>query len=53
LSTIRRPDEIITGLHLPNWTSGRRWAFRKYARRAGDFALAGILRFMTRTGRGR
>jgi aerobic carbon-monoxide dehydrogenase medium subunit len=45
LSTLRRPDEIITELHLPKWPSGRRWAFRKYARRQGDFALAGILLF--------
>jgi carbon-monoxide dehydrogenase medium subunit len=45
LSTLRRPDEVITELHLPKWPSGRRWAFRKYARREGDFALAGILLF--------
>ena len=45
LSTLRGPDEIITELHLPKWPSCRRWAFRKYARREGDFALAGILLF--------
>jgi aerobic carbon-monoxide dehydrogenase medium subunit len=45
LSTLRRPDEIVTELHLPKWPSGRRWAFQKYARREGDFALAGILLF--------
>jgi aerobic carbon-monoxide dehydrogenase medium subunit len=45
LSTLRQPDEIVTGLHLPKWPSGRRWAFRKYARRDGDFALAGVLLF--------
>jgi aerobic carbon-monoxide dehydrogenase medium subunit len=45
LSTLRRPDEIITELHLPYWPSHRRWAFRKFARREGDFALAGILLF--------
>jgi aerobic carbon-monoxide dehydrogenase medium subunit len=45
LSTLRQPDEIITELHLPKWSSGRRWAFRKYGRREGDFALAGILLF--------
>ena len=45
LSTLRQPDEIITELHLPKWPNGRRWAFRKYARREGDFALAGILLF--------
>jgi carbon-monoxide dehydrogenase medium subunit len=45
LSTLRQPDEIITELHLPKWPSSRRWAFREYARRDGDFALAGILLF--------
>jgi aerobic carbon-monoxide dehydrogenase medium subunit len=45
LSTLRQPGEIITELYLPKWPSGRRWAFRKYARREGDFALAGILLF--------
>jgi aerobic carbon-monoxide dehydrogenase medium subunit len=45
LSTLRQPDEIVTELHLPKWPSGRRWAFQKYARRQGDFALAGILLF--------
>ncbi len=45
LSTLRRPDEIVTELHLPKWPSGRRWAFQEYARREGDFALAGILLF--------
>ncbi len=45
LSTLRQPDEIITALHLAKWPNGRHWAFRKYARREGDFALAGILLF--------
>ncbi|MGA7265024.1 MAG: FAD binding domain-containing protein [Stellaceae bacterium] len=45
LSTLRHADEIITELQLPKWPSGRRWAFRKYARREGDFALACILLF--------
>jgi carbon-monoxide dehydrogenase medium subunit len=45
LSTLRQPDEIVTELHLPKWPSGRRWAFQEYARREGDFALAGILLF--------
>jgi carbon-monoxide dehydrogenase medium subunit len=45
LSTLRQLDEIVTELHLPKWPSGRRWAFQKYARREGDFVLAGILLF--------
>jgi aerobic carbon-monoxide dehydrogenase medium subunit len=45
LSTLRQPHEIVTELRLPKWPIGRRWAFQKYARRQGDFALAGILLF--------
>ena len=45
LSTVRRRDEIITELHLPFWPSGRRWGFLEFARRQGDFALAGIALF--------
>jgi carbon-monoxide dehydrogenase medium subunit len=45
LSTLRQPDEIVTELHLPKWPNGRRWAFRKYARREGDFALVSVLLF--------
>jgi carbon-monoxide dehydrogenase medium subunit len=45
LSTLRQPDEIITELHLPPWPPDRHWAFREFARRQGDFALAGILLF--------
>src|SRR3954453_11335140 len=45
LSTLRRADEIIVELHLPYWPADRRWAFREFARREGDFALAGILLF--------
>jgi hypothetical protein len=42
---VRRPDEIITELPLPLWPIGRRWAFREFAQRQGDFALAGIALF--------
>src|SRR5271155_5033049 len=45
LATLRQPDEIITGLHLPFWPTDRRWAFREFAQRQGDFALAGIALF--------
>src|SRR6266436_3929918 len=42
LSTARLPGEIITELYLPAWPAGRRWGFEEFARRRGDFALAGI-----------
>jgi carbon-monoxide dehydrogenase medium subunit len=45
LSTLRRRDEIITELQLPFWPADRRWAFREFAQRQGDFALAGIALF--------
>jgi carbon-monoxide dehydrogenase medium subunit len=45
MSTVRRPDEIITELHLPFWPGNRRWAFQEFAQRHGDFALAGIAVF--------
>jgi aerobic carbon-monoxide dehydrogenase medium subunit len=45
MSTLRRPDEIITELRLPFWLSNRRWAFQEFAQRQGDFALAGIALF--------
>jgi aerobic carbon-monoxide dehydrogenase medium subunit len=45
LSTVRQRDEIITELHLPFWPMDRRWAFREFAQRQGDFALAAIALF--------
>src|SRR5438309_1975303 len=42
LTTVLRPDELVTELRLPSWPAERRWAFREFARRQGDFALAGI-----------
>jgi carbon-monoxide dehydrogenase medium subunit len=45
MSTVRRPDEIITELGLPFWPKNRRWAFQEFARRQGDFALAGVALF--------
>jgi len=45
LATALRPDELITQLWLPAWRAGRRWAFEEFARRRGDFALAGVALF--------
>lgn len=53
LSTLRQPDEIITGLHLPFWPRERRWAFQEFAQREGDFALAGIALFYDEDQQGR
>jgi aerobic carbon-monoxide dehydrogenase medium subunit len=40
LMTALKPDEIITEIHLPAWPAQRRFGFKEFARRRGDFALA-------------
>jgi carbon-monoxide dehydrogenase medium subunit len=35
-----RPDEIVTEIRFPAWPRQRRYGFREFARRQGDFALA-------------
>jgi aerobic carbon-monoxide dehydrogenase medium subunit len=42
LTTALKPDEIITEIHLPAWPAARRWGFQEFARRRGDFAMAGV-----------
>lgn len=53
LSTSLEPGEIITGLCLPAWPKDRRWAFEEFARRRGDFALAGTALYYDLDSRGR
>jgi carbon-monoxide dehydrogenase medium subunit len=54
LATALRPGELITELHLPPRSmTGRRWAFREFARRPGDFALAGVALFYDEDAEGR
>jgi carbon-monoxide dehydrogenase medium subunit len=53
LSTMRQQGEIITEVRLPHWPRDRRWAFREFARREGDFALAGVLLFYDEDDAGR
>src|SRR6266446_6140871 len=45
LITALRSDELVTELRLPPWPRYRRWAFQEFARRRGDFALAGMAVF--------
>jgi aerobic carbon-monoxide dehydrogenase medium subunit len=40
LMTALAADEIIVDVRLPVWPARRRWGFREFARRRGDFALA-------------
>lgn len=42
LETVLAPDELIVSLRLPPWRRGRRWGFAEFARRRGDFAMAGV-----------
>jgi carbon-monoxide dehydrogenase medium subunit len=40
LITALRSDEIVTEIRFPAWPKQRRFGFREFARRRGDFALA-------------
>src|SRR5215470_18647868 len=40
LTTALTADEIITEILLPAWPGQRRWGFREFSRRRGDFAMA-------------
>ncbi len=53
LTTALRPGELIVSVRLPAWKPGRRWAFEEFARRRGDFALAGIALFYDQDAAGR
>jgi carbon-monoxide dehydrogenase medium subunit len=50
LMTALEPDEIITELRLPAWRARRRFGFAEFARRCGDFALAGVALFYDEDG---
>ncbi|MGB7077901.1 MAG: xanthine dehydrogenase family protein subunit M [Xanthobacteraceae bacterium] len=45
LLTALQADEIITEIRLPAWPARRRFGFCEFARRRGDFALAGVAAF--------
>jgi carbon-monoxide dehydrogenase medium subunit len=45
LTTALESDEIIIELRLPAWPAPRRWGFQEFARRRGDFAMAGAAVF--------
>ena len=42
LETAVEPDELLAEIRLPPWPEDARWGFREFARRRGDFALAGV-----------
>ena len=43
LVTALEEDEIITAIEFPVWATERRFGFKEYARRQGDFAMAGAV----------
>src|SRR5438552_5714478 len=45
LTTALTLDEIIVEIRLPAWPARRRWGFEEFARRRGDFAMAGVALF--------
>jgi carbon-monoxide dehydrogenase medium subunit len=51
LTTALKNDEIITEIHLPAWPSTRLWGFQEFARRRGDFAMAGVALYYDLDGR--
>jgi carbon-monoxide dehydrogenase medium subunit len=42
LVTALEPTDVITEIRLPAWPLHRRFSFQEFARRRGDFALAGV-----------
>jgi carbon-monoxide dehydrogenase medium subunit len=40
-TTVLEPDEILTWIRVPALAPGEGWGFHEYARRHGDFAIAG------------
>ncbi len=42
LETALESDELIISVKFPLWQPHRRWAFKEFAKRRGDFALGGV-----------
>jgi carbon-monoxide dehydrogenase medium subunit len=47
LATSLEPGEMITAVRIPVLAPSTGWAFKEFARRRGDYALAGICALMT------
>jgi carbon-monoxide dehydrogenase medium subunit len=41
MTTAAAPDEIVTAIEFPLWPKGHGFGFQEFARRHGDFAVAG------------
>jgi aerobic carbon-monoxide dehydrogenase medium subunit len=53
LTTALEHDEIITEIRLPAWPKDRRWGFREFSRRRGDFAMAAAALFYDQDANGK
>jgi CO/xanthine dehydrogenase FAD-binding subunit len=53
LATGLRPDEMVTEVRFPWLPATAGWAFLEFARRAGDYALAGAVAVLTPDSAGR
>ena len=53
LSTTLQPDELVTEVRFPSLPSQAGWEFIEFARRSGDYALAGAAAVLTPTADGR
>lgn len=53
LLTTLTPFEIVVAVRLPRWTRQRHYGFEEFARRRGDFALAGVAVFYDEDAEGR
>lgn len=40
---VLEPDELVTGIHFPDWPKGHITVFKELAQRPGDFALVGVV----------
>jgi len=52
LSTALEPDEVLTEIRFPWLSPQAGWAFMEFARRSGDYALAGMAAVVTSTPNG-
>jgi carbon-monoxide dehydrogenase medium subunit len=53
LQTALEPEDVVIDILLPAWPAARRWGFQEFARRRGDFALAGIAAYFDLDAQGR
>jgi carbon-monoxide dehydrogenase medium subunit len=53
LSTSLEADELLTEVGLPPWKDATGWSVQEFARRSGDFAIAGAMTTLSLDGDGR